>query len=162
MLSSEFVSVVFRIINFGIVGFSGFYLYRRYFSKAIKASITKNKDYFSNLQVKSKKLKEQSILLDEKIYQQKMMADDLLEKVIKWSASYKIDLDDQIKKQKYINDKIIQKLAIQEELITLSYFHKKILPEVIIEAEKKLRNEFDLKDNVLQFQREIIQFMKKS
>lgn len=162
MLSSNFIAITFRLINFFIVISVFIYLFIKHL-KDIKFNVLKLKNYFSSLNKKSEELDKITKNLDFEISYQQHLSKELLEKINKWKEAYKKDLNEKKIEKESVNKKIDEKLKIQEDLLTRNKLKQEILKKVISKARSDLIEEFqNNENNITDFNAELINFLDRS
>jgi hypothetical protein len=162
MFFKELLNYAFRILNFGILIYLFAYIFKNYILKNIKEQISLKNTYLYNLKKRCSDLKERSHELDNEVKTQEQLSQNLLEKVKKWKSKFEQREKEKLQEHVALQQKINENLKIQEENVTLDYIKKDILPEVISNAETKLKKDFELTENVKNYENKLIEFLNKS
>lgn len=156
------LSVFFRLFNFAITIFIFGYLFKKYIKDGIKKEIQTRLQYLKNIKNEQSFLIENAKQIDLEIIQQNNLTDDLLKKLEKWSQVLKNEQEKKTKKLVSIKSDIESKQLIKNNILSKKLVYGVIIPEIIEENKIEILNDFSHVDQTKRYQKEIIEFIKKS
>jgi len=161
MLSKELITFIFRIINLSIVVSIVIYIFKRFVLENIKKQIAENKENLKRLEEKNIKLSQRSLQLDKEIINQEKLSEELLEKIKEWKINFDQMQNRNLLEIEKIKEKVEVKLKIKTEQLTFEELKKRSFLMAILEAQKKLKEEFELIEPKMNYQKKLIEVMKR-
>ncbi len=162
MSNSEIINIIFRFINFAIVIFLIIYVFKKYLLSVIKKQILEKNEKFIRLKERYFELVKKYSNLDKEIINQKESSNNLINKINVWNNFVDNQIKDKNVQQDKIKLKLNEKFKKMEQKILKDHITEKIVPEAIQEAKNKLEKEFQIDDNALKYQNNLIELLKKN
>lgn len=162
MFNSQFISIIFRLINFGIIAWILIYIFKNKLLNNIKNNISTYKNYFLELTNKTKNLSRRSQDLIIAIEKQKIFTQDLLNKIKRWRNFEQERQYEQLNQNVIVKQNSDQKIIIQEKLLTLNNLQKDLMPVILNDAKTELSKYYDVKQNIIEFEQQLLDFIKKN
>ena len=154
MLNYELlVTIVFRILNFGVFVAVCLYVYRRYIRPMTETEMAAQEGFVKGLKEQKNVLEARYYELNEQVAQQKANAQNLNRKIELWKERFEVQLTQKDKEKDLLKQVLIKRLEIQAHSLEQEYIKKQVAPVALKNAQDELVNYFA--DNV--HQREYIQ-----
>ena len=162
MHRAEVVSIVFILINFGVLIGLGIFLFKKYVLSSITLQISKRQQKLADLALQTQLLKEQAKRMDFTIAEQSLVSHGLLQKIDLWKTLVSQSMLEREQKKVERELVLVQKMKTQQLYIELHYAQKKALLPAIEKAKEVLVNHYKAMPLGQSFIIEIVKHMEKS
>jgi len=160
MPSEALVAVAFRIINFVIVVFGAWWVFRKYFASTLSDSITQKELHIISLQEQAVALRREQSVMDERISQDKKYAETLDRKIEQWHDYVQQQQEQQDKRDELLIVVMEKKHREQEARIKEQWLYAQLFPKSLKMVEDQLKKEYALEEQQEQFVNAIIKTIK--
>ena len=155
------VDVVFRWLNFATLIALFVYLYNKYVKLTVHVGIAKQDAFEQSLLSRQELLESEHALLDEKIEKEKVISQQLENKIVQWTAV----IDDRYavrqSEKERITSKLYTQLKIQQELVMQQQLLSYVRLHATAQAERALQERFSDSDSQSKYIDDIIAYMKE-
>lgn len=159
VLSTAFI---FRLINFGALMAFFAYVFKRTMVPSIKKQIQEKKLLLQNLEQQKQGIKYQHSNLDSALEQQHYLGILLNKKIKIWSTHVEHQTKLKQEEMRILQKKMHEKALIQNQVQTFKQLTKSLIPEIIVDMEKKLGEEFSHPEQGQKFIKDIIGSLQES
>jgi len=163
MLSDmSYLSIFFRIFNFVIIIGVFWYLFKKYIKTGIIKQINDRIQYLRNLNNERAAFIENAKQIDIEITQQNKLTQNLLYKLDKWKSVIQTEQENKLRKFESIKIDIENKQAIKNNILSQKIVYSQVIPQIIEDNKIEILREFANNEQAIKYQKEIIEFIKKS
>lgn len=159
-MSEIVISAFFRILNFVVLIFGAWFVFRRYFEKNIGEDMQKEEAQIQELQEQAITLQRNQRLVEERIAYDKKYAQTLTKKIEQWHDYVKNSHEQEKTQDALMHRAAQQRREIQKKRIQQQWFNKQVFPRALERAQEDLIKEYASKEQQEKFIRTIIQTMK--
>lgn len=143
MTHVELISIVFRLINFGIVLYGLHYLYTHYLYKAAWEDLEVDEKKVAILAQQKDAAQQQELLVEQQIKNQEQMILHLTRVIEQWRASTQAQQESHDAAQQQLQIMLVKKASEQSQHVQRYMLERKAFPLVVSELEKSLTQYFD-------------------
>jgi flagellar motor protein MotB len=161
LTANESIFIIFKFINFLIVGFVLYYAFKKYILLGVKDSIKNQVERIKSLSVEVKNKNIQLKNLEQSFLDQKNEIRQLNKKLSSWGAICVRVKEEQESLDLKVQEDINSKRKIQEENFNELQLKYKVVPDAIRCTEKLLVEKFKNEKLALNYIKELINFMQK-
>ncbi len=138
---NHFVLIFFKLFNFGIIIALAGYLFKRYGLPMIEQGIREYRTYLEGLAYTHRSLKEEEIMVEQQIINDRKEQDFLKERLMRWRASVN-DQNKQLIVEREERKKMLHTIiAVQQKQIMHQRLFTTMMPQVLMEAYRTLKTE---------------------
>lgn len=157
----SYVSIFFRIFNFGITIAIFTYIFKNYIRKNIIQKIKERLSYLSNISAEKENLELNIENTRTEISQQDKLAKNLLKNLDKWRNDIEYQNAEKLKEYDLIKAEIENKQLIKNNSLSQRYIYKLVMPDIIETNRLKILEDFAEDKEAQNYQKAIIKFIKK-
>lgn len=142
MISNDFVALLFRLINFGIVaGLLGYFFIKRIIEPA-RVRMSQKKASLLEARSSQDQLFEHLKLLDQKFIEQQLSIQRLNDKIAQWRIDRTLKQQNRQQVADHIAANLEKKVSTQRHALIDQIIQKKAAPEIVKKVEHELEQYF--------------------
>lgn len=158
----NFLSIFFRLFNFTVTFCIFAYIFKNYLLDNIKKQIKDRMQYLKDLKDEQINFNQKIIQTDKEIIDQDKLTKELLSKLDKWNNNIENQQIRRLKEFEDIKGIIENKQLIRNNILSKMFTYKLIVPKIIQNNKTEILNDFENQDRVIDYQKQIIKFIKKN
>lgn len=158
----SYLSIFFRLFNFVIIIYIFVYLFKKYLKDGLYKEIKDRIQYLKNLNDEKVVLIKNMEQLDIEIIEQNKLTKELINKLNRWKLVLNDDQEKKIKKLDSIKIDIQNKQLIRNDSLSKKIVYSLVIPEIVKENQIEILQEFSNNKESIKYEKEIIEFIKKS
>ncbi len=155
------LSLIFLVLNFGVLIALGIYLFKRYGLAGIKERIRSEEESLQRLHERKEQLGYDNRMLTEQLVLQDVECVDLGNKIERWHSAYEREQHARYQELAILKERVTKKIEMQEQTVALDFLTKKVVPKAIEEATVKLGQQFASPQEGRQFLTQLIAYMER-
>jgi len=155
------MSVIFRLINTGILAGVFVYLFKNYALDAIKARMAGEQEAFLFLQEQKEQLTRDSKLAVEDLERQKVLSAELTKKVNAWQAECNNELVQREQEKELLVQSLIKKNQEQSDNVAFDSVEQHVLPIVLVRTKEQLQTMFKSEEKGRAYLGHLVRQLKK-
>ena len=132
------LTIVFRILNFGVFVAVCLYIYRRYIRPMTETEMAAQEGFVKGLKEQKNVLEARYYELNDQIAQQRANAQNLSHKVELWKERFEIQLAQKDKEKELLKQALVKRLEIQAYSLEQEHIKKQISPMALKHAQDEL------------------------
>lgn len=141
-LSEEYISILFRLINFGTVVFGGWYFYTYYVCDAVDEQIEQDEKTLAMLAQQKDAFHKQEQAVEHEIQEQKKTIADLVRALKMWQENASKERESDRNRYAAIQEKVNKKMRVQSKNMQEHMIAKQAIPIALHELEMSLSTYF--------------------
>ncbi len=142
MLHESWVSIAFRLINFGVLIGLAYYLYKRYFKNRIDDKMTQKEALLKGLEEQGYFLEGKAHDLEIQLKEQEYRGNRLKEKMREWADAVAQLQHKHQEEQRLYATQAASRVIKKNKLLEQKVLHKEVLPGVLAQAQTELMKQF--------------------
>lgn len=162
MQVAEYISIAFRLINFGALIALGVYLFKRHVLSSIQLHIAKREQKLVDLSLQNHLLKEQAKAMESNLADQRTVSHQLLQKIDLWSTLVAQYAQEREQEKNSYEQALVRKMILQSNCIEIHDAQRKALLPAIEQARAELKRHYEAESLGRSFITEIVVHMEKS
>lgn len=141
-MHSSLLSIIFRLINFGVLIGIGYYLFKKYFKNGIDEKIVQKEAVVKGLEEQGYFLEAKVIHLENQRREQEKYAALMRQKIDDWRIAVAAQNNKKQEEMRVSADRIAEQVARINQTLQHERWRKTVLPRALADAKKKLTEQF--------------------
>lgn len=142
MFGESLVSIVFRLINAGVLFGLGYYFYKKYIKHQLDEKITQKEALLKGLEEQGYFLEGKMHDLENQLKEQEIRSTLLKQKIEEWNIHMQAENVKRAEKYKLYATRAAEHITIKNEIVAQRQLNAQIVPRAIIEARNALIKKF--------------------
>lgn len=162
MLNYETIlTIVFRILNFGVFIAACWYVYKRYIRPMSETEMASQEGFIKGLKEQKNVLEARGYELNEQIVQQQAYAQTTSRKIELWKERFEGQLAQKDREKELLKEIVINRLAMQAQSLEQEYIKKYVVPGALKKAYEQLATYFADSAHQREYMQEVLSTMKR-
>lgn len=162
MLSPEFISVLFRLINVAVTVGAAVYLFKRYGLNVVKNKIRARKQLLEDLHAQQVASEHQCKDKEQQIIEQHLLFQALQKKIEVWRQHFEQRVVEREHEKEHIRASLEKKVAEQSRFLNVRQMQQAIVPGAVKKAREELKAYFESEQAGRVYLAPIVNHIKKS